>query len=223
MAAIVMSLIIIPIGGASTASAAAKPAKAMLPLSIVLQRWDHNIVFDHIRMPDRATSVQIYMRGASKYVKTVKKGSAAYKKYKKSKSYILEKVKGKAKYRVYKAGKWKRLTTTAKTSYKYSGKLKYSKIYQLKVRGKNKAGTGKFCKTVQFKTQSKKTFLKYKKKYNDRKTYLLNKKAWYEENVENYGYEIEYGNIQEELREILDPEYSMDIYVHTGDAFPPEE
>ena len=166
IAVIVFSLII-PLCGAPEASAAAKPARAKIPEIILLQKWDNTLYFDEVRIPNRATSVQMYLRTTGKYVKTVKKNTYQYKRYKKNtKKYILVKNKGKNTYKVYKAGKWKKIISTSKKqNVTYDKSLKASKVYQLKVRGKKGSKTGKFSKMLQFKTVSSKTVKAVKKKY----------------------------------------------------------
>lgn len=168
---VTLSLVIIPIGGAPAAKAAAKPAQAKLPEIILLHKWDNTLYFDEVRIPSRATSVQIYLRTTGKYVKTVKKNTYQYKKYKKNtKKYILVKNTGKKTYKVYKAGKWKKIKTTSKRNdVNYTNALKASKVYQLKVRGKKGSKTGKFSKMLQFNTVSKKTMKSTLKKYSPAK------------------------------------------------------
>lgn len=166
--AIVLSLIIpIGIGGAPVVKAATKPAQAKIPEVILLHKWDNTLYFDEVRIPSRATSVQIYLRTTGKYVKTVKKSTYQYKKYKKNtKKYILVKNKGKSTYKVYKAGKWKRIKTTSKKHDVLYGKsLKASKVYQIKVRGKKGSMTGKCSKMLQFNTVSSKTVKKVRRDY----------------------------------------------------------
>lgn len=170
IAVIVLSLII-PLCGAPAASAAAKPAQAKIPEVILLHKWDNTLYFDEVRIPSRATSVQMYLRTTGKYVKTVKKNTYQYKRYKKNtKKYILVKNKGKKTYKVYKAGKWKKIITTSKRNdVVYTKSLKASKVYQLKVRGKKGSKTGKFSKMLQFQTVSNKTMKAVRKDYGTEK------------------------------------------------------
>ena len=166
MAAIILSLVI-PICGAPPANAAiSKPSRAYVPDLVQLRPWDDTIYFDEISLPQNAKSLQFYLRTTGKYVKTVKKNTKAYKKYKKNqKKYIVVKnKKAKNRYMVYKAGKWKLIWTEKDLDYnlgteryviaKY--KLKNSRVYQLRVRGKNYSRVGKYSKILQFKTPSKK-------------------------------------------------------------------
>ena len=207
LAAIILSLVI-PVCGAPAAKAAVKPAQAKLPEVILLHKWDNTLYFDDVRIPSRATSVQIYLRAAGKYVKTVKKNTYQYRKYKKNtKKYILVKNKGKKTYKVYKAGKWKRIKTTSKrNNVNYTDPLKASKVYQLKVRGKKGSKTGKFSKMLQFNTVSKKTMKSTLKEYSPKKDAADMDVLDLEENTE------EYENAQI-LSRFVDYDYSKELFI----------
>lgn len=176
IAMIVLSLVIIPIGGVPAAKAATKtPGKARVPGLVQLRPWDGTIWLDSVYIPKNTKNFQFYLRTTGKYVKTVKLNSRAYRKYKKNtKKYIVVKDKRtQKKYRVYKATKWKRILTTGKVSdyYRVDGpyapkvKLMDRAVYQLKVRGKNGKKVGKFSRILQFRTPSKKVREEYVERY----------------------------------------------------------
>ena len=225
LAAIILSLVI-PVCGAPAAKAAAKPAQAKLPEVILLHKWDNTLYFDEVRIPSSATSVQIYLRAAGKYVKTVKKNTYQYRKYKKNtKKYILVKNKGKKTYKVYKAGKWKKIKTTSKKyNVNYSTALKASKVYQLKVRGKKGSKTGKFSKMLQFQTVSNKTMKAVRKDYGmekDAADYdVLDLEAKKDDPPHYEGDEFidpmeEYENAQI-LSMFVDYKYSKELFISKG-------
>ena len=76
------------------AFAAKTPSKAQLPDLIYLGKIGNDIFFDYISVPKNAKTLEIWIRRAAykKYVGTVKKGTSKYKKYAKSKKYILKKI-----------------------------------------------------------------------------------------------------------------------------------
>lgn len=226
IAVIVLSLII-PLCGAPAASAATKPAQAKIPEIILLHKWDNTLYLDEVRIPSRATSVQMYLRTTGKYVKTVKKNTYQYKKYKKNtKKYILVKNKGKNTYKVYKAGKWKRIITTSKKHYgDYEKPLKASKVYQLKVRGKKGSKTGKFSKMLQFKTVSNKTMDAVRGDYGMEKDIAETTVLDREEAIDEPPYEGEEVNIEarkaayEEAvikSKYVDYDYSKVLFISKG-------
>lgn len=179
LAAIILSLVI-PICSAPPANATIKtPTRANLPELVQIRPWDNTIYMSEVYAPRHAKTLQFYIRPTGKYVKTVKKNTKAYKKYKKNqKKYIVVKdKKRKNRYMVYKAGKWKLILTKTERLYeletethliaKYT--FKDSRVYQLRVRGKNYSLVGKYSKILQFKTPSKKTRELYIKNHNDAK------------------------------------------------------
>ena len=153
------------------------PAKAKLPTNVELALYEKTLsplTFDGFYTPERAEKIQIYLRTAAynKYIKTVRKGSSAYYKYKKNRNYILKRVNKSSRYKVYKkikAGKWKRIKTTAKItmadSWSYTEPLAYNTYYQVRVRGVNSAGAGKFSRMVKFKTPTKAKHKKLQSEY----------------------------------------------------------
>ena len=172
IAAIVLSLIIpIGLGSAPTAKAATKtPGKAEMPELVQLWPWDNTIYVGHINLPKYAKSMQIYLRTTGKKVKTVKKNSYSYKKYKKNKKkYIIVKAKRKNRYNVYKAGKWKLIITTSEFSARCTKKLKANKVYQIRVRGKNGKKVGKSSMILQFRNISSQLRKDYIEDYNTQK------------------------------------------------------
>ena len=226
LAAIILSLVI-PVCGAPAAKAAAKPAQAKLPEVILLHKWDNTLYFDEVRIPSRATSVQIYLRAAGKYVKTVKKNTYQYRKYKKNtKKYILVKNKGKKTYKVYKAGKWKKIKTTSKRNdVNYTDPLKDSKVYQLKVRGKKGSKTGKFSKMLQFNTVSKKTMKNTLKEYSPKKDGADSVVLEWEPQKDDPPFSYEDGEVidamaeyekAETLSKYVDYKYSKELFISKG-------
>lgn len=198
IAVIVFSLVIpIGFGGAPAASAAAKPARAKLPELVELHKWDNTLEFSWIRIPKRATSVQIYLRTTGKYVRTVKKNTYRYKKYRKNKNYILVK-KGKRSYRVYKAGKWRKFVKTSEKYYEGNeNPLKYDRIYQLRVRGVKGKKTGKASKILQFRTLSKKAVSKAHDKYSAEKQKAEDYVAYCEEHLNDPDGEDNWDSVDE--------------------------
>ena len=167
MAAIILSLVI-PICGAPAAKAATKVGKASMPEFVQLWPWADTIYFEDIHFARNAKYMQVYLRTTGKKVKTVKKSSAAYRKYKKNKSkYIIVKAKRKNRYNVYKAGKWQLILTTSKTTAERQKKLKPNKVYQIKFRGKNGKKVGKSSKILQFRNVSKQLRKQYVESYNE--------------------------------------------------------
>lgn len=227
MALIVLSLVIIPVGGVPAAKAAAKPAQAKLPKSIRLHTWDNTLCFGWVRIPKRATSVQVYLRTTGKYVRTVKKNSYKYKKYKKNKAkYILVK-KNKKYYKVYKAGKWHKFATISDNYSADENPLKYYKIYQLRFRGKNGNKVGKFSKMLQFRTLSKKVVAKAYARYSKEKQEAEDFVAYCEEHLndpdgpDNWDPDDDYYVprwkmlwLAQDDSAYVDHEYSLDLFTH---------
>lgn len=161
------------------AFAAKTPSKAQLPDLIYLGKIGNDIFFDYISVPKNAKTLEIWIRRAAykKYVGTVKKGTSKYKKYAKSKKYILKKKSGKT-YKVYKkvkAAKWVKIVDTKKSEFlfdwkTYNGKtykIKKSTCYQVRVRGRNGTKHGKYSRTIKFKAHSENTLDKYEEKFDD--------------------------------------------------------
>lgn len=161
------------------AYAATTPSKAQLPDMIYLGKIGNDIYFDYISLPKNAKTLEIWIRRAAyrKYVCTVKKGTSKYRKYYRSKSYVLKKKSGKT-YKVYKkikAAKWVKIIDTKKIEYlfdwkTYNGKtykIRESKRYQIRVRGRNGKKHGKYSNIIKFKAHSENTLDKYYEMYED--------------------------------------------------------
>ena len=206
MAAVLSLALMIPLLGTEEAFAAGKPGKAMLPDRILVALYNNKLAVRNVTMPDNATSMRYYLKEQAKYVTTVKKGSKAFKKFKRNKKKYYLKKSGK-KYKVYKkikGAKWKKITMEQyegmdHISYIYGKRLGFNRMYRFRCVGVNSSGAGKYSKTLTFYTQSK---AKYKKN-----------KANYQKDKDNLDPEDEYALMLEALQD----NYSDFVYMYDDD------
>ena len=194
------------------AFAAKTPGKATLPERVYLRLYSNDLVFEDAVIPQNATGLEVWIRKAaySKYVKTVKKNSSAYKKYKKNKKYVFK--KSGSKYKVYKtisAGKWTRILRTKEKDFEYNGDTAFNTLYQLRVRGKNGKKYGKYSSSFKFRTLSKAKVLEMGAKYDAEYNELVEKMKAAQAVLDNPESTEEQKDDAKKQIEICDDEISM--------------
>ncbi|MBE6041974.1 MAG: hypothetical protein E7220_05570 [Clostridiales bacterium] len=177
---LVLSLVLMmPLLGTGEVFAAGKPGKASLPDRVIVKLYNNKLAVRNVNKPKYATSVRFYLKANAKYIKTVKKGSKAYKKYRRNKKKYILKKSGK-KYKVYrkiKGAKWKKINmiddgSWDQLTYVYQTQLGFNKQYMFRCRGVNDSGAGSYSKTLTFYTQSKAQYKSIKSKFNKDKAQL---------------------------------------------------